>query len=93
MNKKFTVNKNLIVGMILSLSIGTIFAGDRTPANGFGIVPMSYEAKATVNDAFLISKHTVIVGKGESTQDCSTYLQQRLLKSCGLDLKTEKQET
>ena len=73
---------------MLFLSIGTVFAAERVPENGFGIVPMPYEAKATAGDPFVITKDTALVGKGKGAENCAAYLQQRLRKSCGLNLKT-----
>ena len=40
------INRRLIAGVMLFLSIVSGYAGERVPANGFGIVPMPYEAKA-----------------------------------------------
>ncbi len=40
------MNNWMMIGVMLSLSIGSGFAADRMPENGFGIVPMPYEAKA-----------------------------------------------
>ena len=58
----------------------------RVAANGFGIVPMPYEAKAKAGKPFVITKETVIIGQAAETKNCATYLQQRLRKSCGLTL-------
>ena len=82
------MNKRLITGVMLSLSIVSGLAADRVPENGFAIVPMPYESKANAGKPFVISKETVLVGKGKGTENCTTYLQQRLGKSCGLNLKT-----
>ena len=91
------MNKRLITGVMLFLSVGSIFAVDRvepikplnerSPANGFGIVPMPYEAKSNAGEPFAITKKTVIVGQAAATKQCAAYLQERLRKSCGLTLK------
>jgi hexosaminidase len=81
------MNKRLLVGVMLALSIESVFAADRVPENGFGIVPMPYEVKAKAGNPFIISKDTVVVSKGEGSANCATYLQERLRKSCGLTLK------
>jgi len=79
--------KRLMTAWMLSMSILSSFAAERTPENGFGIVPMPYEAKATAGKPFIITKDTVIIGQAEESKNCATYLQQRLRKSCGLTLK------
>jgi hexosaminidase len=92
------MNKRLIAGVMLFLSIGSGFAADRVepvrdliqgrvPENGYGIVPMPYEVKANAGNPFVITKDTVIIGRAEETKNCAIYLQQRLRKSCGLTLK------
>ena len=81
------MNKRLMIGMMLSLSIGSGFAADRMPENGFGIVPMPYEVKARAGNPFVITKDTVIIGRAAETKHCEAYLQQRLRKSCGLTLR------
>ena len=92
------IHKGLITGVMLSLSIGSLYAADRkepvknatiqrVAENGFGIVPMPYEAKAKKGNPFVITQETVIVGEAKATKNCATYLQQRLRKSCGLTLK------
>jgi hexosaminidase len=81
------MNKLLVTGVMLSLSVISGFAADRVPENGFGIVPMPYEAKAMEGSPFVITNETVIVGRAVATKQCAAYLQQRLRKSCGLTLK------
>ena len=81
------MNKRLIAGMMLCLSIGTGYAANRVPENGYGIVPMPYEAKAKGGAPFVVTKETVIVARAAETKQCATYLQQRLFQSCGLVLK------
>ena len=81
------MNKWLLTGLVLSLSIVSGFAAERVPENGFGIVPMPYEAKAMEGNPFVITQETVIVGQAAETKHCAAYLQQRLRKSCGLTLK------
>ena len=88
--KQRIMNKILMTAVMLSLSIVSGFAADRVRANGFGIVPMPYEANAKAGDPFVISKKTVLVVKGKEAENCAGYLQQRLAKSCGLSLKTKK---
>ena len=83
---------------MLFLSVGSIFAADRvepikplnerSSANGFGIVPMPYEATPKAGKPFVITQETVLVGKGKGAENCAAYLQERLRKSCGLTLKT-----
>ena len=80
------MNRRLIAGVLLSLSIVSGFAADRVPENGFGIVPMPYEAKAGEGNPFVITKETVIIGRAAETKNCAAYLQQRLRKGCGLRL-------
>ena len=82
------MNKRVITGLMLSLSIVSGFAAERVEKNGYGIVPMPYEAKAGVGGAFVLTRETVLVGKGEEAKKCAAYLQERLRKSCGLNLKT-----
>jgi hexosaminidase len=84
---RMIINKCLITGVILSLSIGSGFAADRVPENGFGIVPMPYEVKANAGNPFVITKDTVIIGQAAETKNCEGYLQQRLRKSCGLTIR------
>lgn len=72
---------------MLCLSIGTGYAANRVPENGYGIVPMPYEAKAKGGAPFVVTKETVIVARAAETKQCATYLQQRLFQSCGLVLK------
>ncbi len=85
------MRKWMMVGVMLSLSIVSGFAADsvgrRTPANGYGIVPMPYEAKANAGTPFVITKETVIIARAAETKNCAAYLQQRLRKSCGLTLR------
>ncbi|MDB4300490.1 beta-N-acetylhexosaminidase [Akkermansiaceae bacterium] len=92
------INKGMISGVMLSLSICSVSADDsaktvknetnqRTTENGFGIVPMPYEVKAGEGNPFVITKETVIIVRSEETKNCATYLQQRLRKSCGLTLR------
>ena len=92
------MNKWMMIGVILSLSIGSVFAADsveteknliecRVPENGFGIVPMPYEVKSMEGKSFVITKDTVIIGRAAETKNCAAYLQQRLRKSCGLTLR------
>jgi hexosaminidase len=83
---KMIMNKRLVTGVMLSLSIVSGFAADRVPENGFGIVPMPYEAKAGEGNPFVITKETVIIGRAAETKNCAAYLQQRLRKGCGLRL-------
>lgn len=71
---------------MLSLSFVTGHAADRVPENGFGIVPMPYEAKAQEGTPFVISKEAVIVARAAETKQCAAYLQERLRESCGLRL-------
>ena len=84
---------------MLSLSIVSGFAAEpakptkketiqRVAENGFGIVPMPYEMKAKAGGPFVIDKATVVVSPSAETKNCAAYLQQRLAKSCGLNLKT-----
>ncbi len=84
-------NKRLITGVVLSMSMVSVFAADsmerRTPENGFGIVPMPYEVKANAGNPFVVTKDTVIIARAEETKNCAAYLQQRLRKSCGLTLR------
>ena len=80
------MNKRLMIGAILFLSIVSVYAADRVPENGFGIVPMPYEAKANAGNPFVITKETVIVARAAETKQCAAYLQQRLRQSCGLTL-------
>jgi hexosaminidase len=97
-NKIKMMNKRLITGVMLFLSVGSIFAVDRvepikplnerSSANGFGIVPMPYEATPKAGKPFVITQETVIVGQGKGAENCAAYLQERLRKSCGLTLKT-----
>ena len=82
------MNRRLIAGVILFLSTVSGYAADRMPENGYGIVPMPYETKAKEGDPFVITKETVLVSKGTGAENCATYLQERLRKSCGLNLKT-----
>ena len=100
LNPKMIMNKKMITGLMLSLSIGSIYADDhaktvknetpqRVAENGFGIVPMPYEAKAKAEKPFVITAETVLVAQDEEAKKCAAYLQQRLAKSCGLNLKTE----
>ena len=100
LNPKMIMNKKMITGLMLSLSIGSISADDhaktvknetpqRVAENGFGIVPMPYEAKAKAEKPFVITAETVLVAQDEEAKKCAAYLQQRLAKSCGLNLKTE----
>ncbi len=67
------------------------FAADsmerRTPENGFGIVPMPYEAKSMAGNPFVITEETAIIGRAAETKACAAYLQERLRKSCGLTLR------
>ena len=84
------MNKRWFAGVMLSLSIASVFAAERVPENGFGIVPMPFEVKANAGDPFVITKETVIIGRTAETENCAAYLQERLRKSCGLSLKTEK---
>ena len=86
---KKLMNKRLITGVMLSMSIVSGFAADRMAENGFGIVPMPYESKAMAGEPFVISKETVIISQAAETKNCATYLQERLRKSCGLNLTTE----
>ena len=72
---------------MLFLSIVSVYAADRVPENGFGIVPMPYEAKAKAGAPFVITKETVIVARAAETKQCAAYLQQRLRQSCGLTLR------
>ena len=81
------MSKRVITGVMLFLGIGSIFAADRAPENGFGIVPMPYEVKANAGNPFVITKETVIIGRAAETKNCAAYLQQRLRKSCGLTLR------
>jgi len=81
------MNKLLITGVMLSLSVINGFAADRVPENGFGIVPMPYEATTKAGKPFVITKDTVIVGQAAATKNCAAYLQERLRKSSGLTLK------
>jgi len=85
------MRKWLMAGVMLSLSIVSGFAADsvasRAPENGFGIVPMPYEAKANAGATFVITKETVIIARAAETKNCAAYLQQRLRKSCGLTLR------
>jgi hexosaminidase len=80
------MNKLLIAGVMLSLIIVSGYAAERVPENGFGIVPMPYEAKANAGTPFVITKETVIVARAAETKQCAAYLQQRLRQSCGLTL-------
>jgi hexosaminidase len=57
------------------------------PENGFGIVPMPYEAKAKAGNPFAITQETVIIARAAETKNCAAYLQQRLRKSCGVTLR------
>jgi hypothetical protein len=82
------MNKQLMRGVMLCLSIGTGFAADRVAENGVGIVLMPYESKAQAGEPFVISKDTFLVAQGAETKQCAAYLQQRLRNSCGLYLKT-----
>jgi len=85
------MNKQLITGVVLSMSIVSCFAADsmdrRTPENGFGIVPMPYEVKSMEGNPFVITEDTAIIGRAAETKACAAYLQQRLRKSCGLTLR------
>jgi hexosaminidase len=92
------MNKWMMIGVILSLSLGSVFGADsveaeknliegRVPENGYGIVPMPYEVKAMAGNPFFITKETVIVARAAEAKNCVDYLQQRLRKSCGLTLK------
>ena len=83
------MNKLLITGVMLSLSVINGFAADRVPENGFGIVPMPYEATTKAGKPFVITKDTVIVGQAAATKNCAAYLQERLRKSSGLTLKSK----
>ena len=87
MKGNLMMNKWMILGVVLSLSIGSVFAADRVPENGFGIVPMPYEVKANAGGPFVITQETVIIGRAEETKTCSAYLQQRLREGCGLTLR------
>ncbi len=80
------------------MGIVSVFAADsvepvrdlfkrRAPENGFGIVPMPYEVKARTGNPFVITKQTILVGRGAEAEKCAAYLKRRLRKSCGLDLK------
>ncbi|MDG1241189.1 MAG: beta-N-acetylhexosaminidase [Opitutae bacterium] len=80
------MKKQLMIGAIVSLSIGSAFAADRVADNGFGIVPMPYEAKAKAGESFVINKETVIVARAAETKQCAAYLQQRIRTSGGLTL-------
>ena len=62
------MNKLLVTGVMLSLSVISGFAADRVPENGFGIVPMPYEATTKAGKPFVITKDTVIVGQGANSQ-------------------------
>jgi len=73
--------------VILSLSIMSGFAAERVAENGFGIVPMPYELTAGEGNPFVITPKTVLVAKGAEAEKCAAYLQERLSKSCGLNLK------
>ena len=75
------MNKYLITGVMLFLSVGSAFAADRVPENGFGIVPMPYEVKSMEGKPFAITKDTVIVGQAAETKQCAAYLQQRLAQN------------
>ncbi len=86
------MTKPLVIGVMLSLSVLSGFAAesvepirtlskDRVPENGYGIVPMPYEAKAMAGNPFVITKETVIIGQAAETKNCAAYLQQRLRKS------------
>jgi len=81
------MNKWMMIGVILSLSIVSVVAAERVAENGFGIVPMPYEVKANAGNPFVITKDTVIIGRAAETKNCAAYLQQRLRKSCGLTLR------
>ena len=61
----------------------------RGPKNGFGIVPMPFEAKALAGNPFMITKETILVGQSAEAKKCAAYLAQRLTQSCGISLKTE----
>ena len=75
------MNKRLVTGVMLSLSIVSGFAADRVPENGFGIVPMPYEAKANAGEPFVINQETIIIGRAAEAKNCAAYLQQRLNES------------
>lgn len=92
------MNKRLLTGVLLSLSVMGGFAADseapggnlfdsRTPENSYGIVPMPYEVKPMKGRPFVMTEDTVIIGRAEETKQCAAYLQQRLRKGCGLALK------
>ena len=81
------MNKWMMIGVLTSMSIVNGFAADRAAENGFGIVPMPYEAKSVEGDPFVITKDTVIVARAAETKHCAAYLQERLRKSCGLTLR------
>jgi hexosaminidase len=92
------MDKRLITGVMLSLSLVSGFAADsvetgtnlmerRVPENGYGIVPMPYEVKSMEGNPFVITQETVLVGRAAETKKCAAYLQQRLRKSCGLTLR------
>ena len=81
------MNKWMMIGVLTSMSIVNGFAADRAAENGFGIVPMPYEAKSVEGNPFVITKDTVIIARAAQTKDCAAYLQERLRKSCGLTLR------
>ena len=81
------MSKWMMIGVMMSMSIVNGFAADRAAENGFGIVPMPYEAKSVEGNPFVITKDTVIIARAAQTKDCAAYLQERLRKSCGLTLR------
>jgi len=92
------LNRRIIAGVVVSMSIVSVFAADnvepagnqnpgRAPENGFGIVPMPYEIKTNAGTPFVISRETVLVAPGADAATCAAYLQQRLHASCGLNLE------
>jgi hexosaminidase len=82
--------KTTLCAILGLLTLHTSQAESRPNSGGgnFGIVPMPYEIKTGEGNPFVITQETVLVVRGAEAEKCAAYLQERLRKSCGLDLKT-----
>ena len=82
--------KTTLCAILGLLTLHTSQAESRPNSGGgnFGIVPMPYEIKTGEGNPFVITAETVLVVRGAEAEKCAAYLQERLRKSCGLELKT-----